>query len=194
MSPKTKVFYNGQQIKRTTVGTFTFKSKARRAWVYFYRMFLLQTLGTLTVSTIYAAGATFGSTMPAEAYNLPLIATITNQYPTKVDDLKSDIVNIISGCEVPGYKKGDAPIILDTNKKMSIGPMMFQVATVIYYEKQLYGKTVTKLEATAIALDETQAKALAKDIIFKDSKGAGNWYNCSIKHSIEPQVSLIKKF
>lgn len=113
--------------------------------------------------------------------------------PEKISALKLEVVNAISNCEVPGYKDGAAPIILDTNNKMSIGPMMFQVATVIHYEKQLYGKDVTALEATNIALDEGQAKALAQDIMFKDSKGVGNWFNCMNKTGVSAKIGVIKE-
>jgi hypothetical protein len=103
------------------------------------------------------------------------------------------VVETISGCEVPGYKAGAAPIILDTNNKMSIGPMMFQVATVIHYEQFLYGKTVTPLEATTIALDEQTAKALAQDIMFKDAKGVANWWNCMNKTGVDSKIEVIKE-
>lgn len=181
-----KVYYNGKQL-RTKQGKFSsFKSFVRKVWFWTKVSTGAVALGALLVGIGFVSAAS----NKVEAQNN---VTIIDKTPEKVEALKKDVVQTISDCEAPGYKPGDAPIILDTNNKMSIGPMMFQVATVIYYEKALYGKDVTKLEATAIALDEKQAKALASDIIFKDSKGAGNWYNCSNKHDIAPQVSIIKK-
>lgn len=118
---------------------------------------------------------------------------IIDRSPEKIAKLKAETVALISGCEVPNFKQGDAPIILDTNNKMSIGPLMFQIATVVEYEKKLYGRTVTRYEATMIALDADQAKQLATDIIFKDG-GAGNWFNCSKKLDINQRVKMIKEF
>lgn len=142
------------------------------------------------VIIVSCAGITYFSTSTVSA-DVPL-APVVDLSPVKMEALKNTVVDEISNCEVTGYKTGDAPIILDTNNRMSIGPMMFQVATVIQYEKALYGKDVTRLEATTIALDEVQAKALAKDILFKVSDGQHNWLNCSNKHDITAQINLIK--
>ena len=119
--------------------------------------------------------------------------TIINKMPEKVADLKQEVVEAISGCEVPGYKPDQAPIILDTNNKMSIGPMMFQVATVQHYMKVLHGQDVTALEATQIALDEKQAKALAEKIMFEDAKGVANWWNCMNRTGVKAKIEVIKE-
>lgn len=144
------------------------------------------TIATLTGAFLVFCGAIGFSSNKVEA-------TVTDSMPAQVEKLKAEVVSVIASCEVPGYKETQAPIILDSNNKMSIGPMMFQVATVIHYEKLLYGKDVTALEATTIALDATQAKALATDIMFKDAKGVGNWYNCANKTGVKAKIEVIKE-
>jgi len=71
--------------------------------------------------------------------------------------------------------------------------MMFQVATVQHYEKLLYGKDVTALEATEIALNEQEAKALAEKIMFEDAKGVKNWWNRMNKTQVAPKIEVIKE-
>jgi hypothetical protein len=74
---------------------------------------------------------------------------------------------------------------------MSIGSFRFQVAAVQQYKQKLYGKTITRQEATLIALDEPQARALAHDIAFTDN-GIGNWYNCMNRYNLNEKVKLIQ--
>lgn len=117
--------------------------------------------------------------------------TVVDKMPEKVDALKEEVLKTLSSCEARGYKDGDAPIILDTNNKMSIGPFMFQVATVQHYYKTIYGKEITRHEATIIALDEEKARELAKAVIF-DLDGLRNWLNCANKHNLRPKVDVIR--
>jgi hypothetical protein len=110
----------------------------------------------------------------------------------KIAELKTKVVDDIQKCESKGYKENDGIIIFDSNSEASIGTMQFQRKTVIHYYKTLYGKTITPKEAILIALDDEKAEALAHDIIFKDSKGVGNWYNCSKKIDAQGRISTIK--
>lgn len=111
----------------------------------------------------------------------------------KVEELKDSIVEDIRNCERSNYNENDAPIILDTNKKMSIGTFMYQKTTVQHYYKTLYGKNITGKEATLIALDEPKARELTYDIIFKDSKGWRNWFNCGVKIKVEGRLQTINE-
>ena len=121
-------------------------------------------------------------------------ATVIDSMPAKIEDLKNSVVERLVKCESAGLKESDAPIILDTNKKMSIGVLQFQVATVIHYVKVLESRDITKLEATLIALDADKAKSLAKSIIFETKSGViSDWFNCSNKGNLQSEVNLIKK-
>lgn len=111
----------------------------------------------------------------------------------KIEGLKNSLVEDIRNCERSTYDENDAPIILDTNKKMSIGTFMYQKATVQHYYKTLYNQTITPKEAVLIALDEEKARTLTYDIIFKDSKGWRNWYNCGVKVGATERLKIINE-
>lgn len=113
-------------------------------------------------------------------------------YLGKINAIKNGLLSELKHCESGTISEDSAPIILDTNNKMSIGLYMFQTDTVRHYYRILYGKEITKLDATLIALNEEKARDLAKDIIFKDEKGWKNWFNCGKKHNFETKVSYIK--
>jgi hypothetical protein len=179
MNQKTKLFYQGRRIN----GRFdSFKAKCRRAGIYTVRAAVIVTVlyGTFTL------GALVYSTDNITVAN----AQEVNQLPAKIADLKADVIDQIQSCETPNLTEDDAPIILDPNNRMSIGSMMFQIATVQEYEKSLYGKTVTRKETVEIALDEKEAKALANDIVFKED-GLGNWLNCANKVRCAPHARSI---
>lgn len=112
--------------------------------------------------------------------------------PVKIEALKQEVVTSIEGCETPNMTADDAPIILDTNNQMSIGPLMFQIKTIQEYEQKIYGKTVTRKDAVEIALDATQSAQLAEDIIFKEG-GINNWYNCNQKLALSPKIAVIEE-
>lgn len=111
----------------------------------------------------------------------------------KVEALKNDLVYQLKSCESQKATDDDALIIFDTNKKASIGQWQFQVDTVIYYYKKLYGEVISRKEAVLIALDESKSAELAERILFEEPKGYTNWAICSNKFDIQKQVSLIKK-
>jgi hypothetical protein len=178
-----KIYYNGKL--RTKQGKFSsVRSFFRKLWLY-----TKITIGACVAgAALVGIGFIMAASNKVEAQN-----TIIDKTPEKVAQLKKEVVQAISSCEVPNYKAGAAPIILDTNNKMSIGPMMFQVATVQHYEKLLYGKDVTALEATEIALNEQEAKALAEKIMFEDAKGVKNWWNRMNKTQVAPKIEVIKE-
>lgn len=181
-------------MKHYKLGTYKIRTRGQSRIRTFFAKLLFWSkvaIGTgMMAGIFFAIGASTFSTQIVIA-SAPEKVEV-NTMPQKIADLKSQVVEAISACEVPGYKEGQAPIILDTNNKMSIGPMMFQVATVQHYEQSLYGKTVTQLEATSIALDPVQAKALAQDIMFKDAKGVANWWNCMNRTNVAPTIAVIK--
>ncbi len=110
-----------------------------------------------------------------------------------IEALKDEVVETIRSCESGGYSEEDGIIIFDSNNKASIGTLQFQKTTVQYYYKMFYGEEITSKQAVMIALDDKKASELAKRIIFEDSKGWKNWYNCGNKHNIDAEVKVIKK-
>jgi hypothetical protein len=116
-----------------------------------------------------------------------------NMFEGKINALKNELVYQLKGCEGGKATEDDALIIFDTNKKASIGQWQFQIDTVIYYYKKLYGESITRKQAVLIALDEAKSAELAERVLFEEPKGYTNWAICSAKHDIQKQIALIKK-
>jgi hypothetical protein len=113
---------------------------------------------------------------------------------TKIVELKGEVLDTLRSCESRGGKESDGLITFDSNKQASIGTYQFQKDTVIRYYKALYGKDITGKEAVMIALDDSQSRQLANDIIFSnDAKGIGNWYNCENKNNLSDNIKWINK-
>ena len=136
----------------------------------------------------------YGAYKFGETNVISIQAETVDSMPAKIEKLKDEVVDKLISCESQGYKESDAPIIYDTNRKMSIGLAQFQIATVIYYEKVLYNRQITAKEAVLIALDETQTRELAKQIIFNSKSGViKDWYNCSNRYKLQDKVQIIKE-
>ncbi len=120
------------------------------------------------------------------------ISALTSKNSNKIEEIKSDVLNRLKECESGTLKISDAPILLDTNHRISIGMFMFQRKTVIYYYHKLYNKTITKREAVEIALSP-KARSLASDIIFKERGGIFNWANCAKQKNLVIEVTIIKR-
>lgn len=170
-----KIYYMGKRIRESSGRFSSFKKKLKK-W----------TLIAVLVYGVYVAG---GLLQPRAIATPVLFDNLT----PKIEELKDSIVEDIRNCERSNYEEEDAPIILDTNKKMSIGVFMYQKATVQHYSKKLYGKELTGKEATLFALDEDKARQMTYDVIFKDSKGWANWYNCGKKIGVETRLQVIRE-
>lgn len=183
-----KIYVNGKRsnkLERDYEGKFTsFKRRVKN----FFRMVMIGA-GILTASFILIVLG--GYVNPAIKYQTT-IAEKDNLTP-KVNDIKDKIISDIQSCESVGHKESDGIIIFDSNKEASIGTLQFQRKTVQHYYKTLYGQDITPKEAILIALDDDKAEALAKDIIFKDSKGWKNWFNCGTKTNTETKLKVINE-
>lgn len=122
----------------------------------------------------------------------PVLAQ-TDTFNSRVETLKNEVVEKLAGCEANGFTSDDAPIILDSNKEISLGRWMYQRDTVIYYVKKLYGQDITRKEAVLIALDDEKGASLTKDILFKEANGYKNWAICSKKLGLVNQIEIINK-
>lgn len=158
------------------------------------KLFIKRVLKIMTWSSF--VGLSIYLSYIAGQFSVTKIVFADNQediFTKKVDMLKADVVNQLKSCESNGYKEKDGLIVFDTNQKPSIGKLQFQVKTVVYYYSKLYGKTITNKEAIEIALDESKASDLAKDILFKVDNGSGEWFNCSKKLGLQNQINIINK-
>ena len=180
MNPKTRIYYMGRRLN----GQFdSFKMKLRRL----VRSVVRYTLAGGAFYAIFMLGAFTWSTSTTEAYTVNLL-------PEKVAELKADVINRLAACESAGHEEDDGIIIFDSNKVASIGQLQFQVKTIQYYSKKLYGQTITPKEAVLIALDYEKASKLATDIIFREGGNPEkDWYNCSIKLNLKAEVAVLNK-
>lgn len=182
-----KVFQGSKRLKdiyphATKWQVFKFKT-AR----FLRKLFLIS---AIAVVAFFVAKTWYPDTTYAVQEKLVMVDTLGK----KVEELKSDLLSDLSACESGGHKESDGIIIFDSNNEASIGQYQFQIKTVQHYYKVIYNQTITRKEAVLIALDEAKAKSLAHDIIFKgDSKGLGNWVNCTKKKSLNTQLAIIKK-
>lgn len=184
---KIKVFFMGQRLcdiypHATRFQVFKYKVRNVFRKMVIFAMFLALLVGTYKVGS-------FLSPRTILAENKVQVDSL----PSKIEELKMDLVGRLSKCESAGLNKDDGILVFDTNNKASIGPLQFQKATVTYYEKSLYGKDVNGNEAVIIALDYAQASVLAKDIIFTTPKGLSNWLNCANKLGLRGEVDIINK-
>lgn len=184
---KLKVFYMDKRLK-------DIYPHATRFQVFKYK---LARFVRKVVICSFILGAIYGAFQVGRITTEPILVKAEDKsatlYAQKVDALKTKVVAEIQSCESAGHKEADGIIIFDTNNKASIGTMQFQVATVIHYYKALYNKVITPKEATLIALDNAQATALAKDIMFTTKNMAGkDWVNCTAKYDSDTKISIIK--
>jgi len=115
-----------------------------------------------------------------------------SMFKSKIDSLKDKVVAEILSCESAGYKESDGLIIMDTNKKLSVGLMQWQVSSVQYYSKTLNNVVLTPTEAIKLALDKEQATKLARDVMFRTkNKASKDWYNCSQRFNSDAKIDMI---
>lgn len=157
------------------------------------RFFSQVVKGTLILATL------FGMVMFGR-YAFPNTIHATQEYPVEVDnlgpkvkELKANVLAELKKCETGARTELDAPILLDSNNKMSIGLYMFQIDTVVHYSKTLYNEDISRKKAVEIALSEVQASQMAEDIIFETKNGIRNWANCDDKLGLSSKVNFIKQ-
>lgn len=140
---------------------------------------------------LYSAGRYFH---PLKVYAEKEVDVSDVKFQEKVELLKDEVVNTLAQCENKGYTANGVQLIWDTNDKASIGPLMFQIDTVIHYFKMKTGETLTKKDAIILALDEIKAKELAKYVLFETPNMAGkDWVNCNKMHKLDDRIRLIKE-
>lgn len=194
-----RVYYNGKRTANVYLsGNWITRSFAvvKREVKYFSKVALIVT-------------AVYGVVMGYNWYKAPAVAeakaqTIaTDTLKTKVEAMKWEVVDTIETCEKGQYGENDGIILYDplisnpksTAKKNvpSIGVMMWKQSTIVGYVKSLRNVTINMKEAALIALDRSEARQLAYEVIFKTDNGYKNWLNCSNKHSIGTKVAIIKQ-
>lgn len=111
-----------------------------------------------------------------------------------LDAAKEKTIDILEKCESGGHKWDEGFIRLDTNDKLSYGPLQWQKDTVKHYVKVRDGREISGLEAVNIALDRVQSRSLALFVIFETEQGVDkDWVICSRNYQIQARVDLIKE-
>jgi hypothetical protein len=131
----------------------------------------------------------------------------------KIEALKDDVVTQLLDCERAGHKDEDGLVTYDATDaqfekflntqtkqtvvdrgEMSYGVLQFKKSTVKYFVKLQTGKDITGKEALMIALDEPEARKLAKFVAFETKNKMGkDWKNCTIKHNLDEKIDIIKQ-
>lgn len=122
-------------------------------------------------------------------------AEVINNLPEKITELENEVMADLASCETRGVNEPDAAIILDTNDAMSIGRYMYQIRTVQHYAHVFYDVELSRKEAIQVAIDahpDISLDDMTRKVIFEDSKGIDNWYNCNVKLGLEAKIEIIK--
>lgn len=183
---KLKVLFYGKPMREIYPFATRWEVRKYKARRFLFRLFKWSLGAAVVTGAIYGA---FITGQYATASN----TVVLDRLPGKIQEMKAEVLARLKDCESKGYKESDAPMILDTNKEMSLGKLMFQVKTIQHYEQKLYGKNVTRLEAVGIAFDESAATSLANDIIFKSGTGNREWVNCFNQKNLQAEVDMVKR-
>lgn len=184
-----KLFQNGKYLRDVYPFATRFEVIKYRVQKFTRKVFQWFTLSGIVAVIILVS-------FIAGQYSTPVSyvkAETVDSLPSKILKLKASVVADLKGCESAGYKEQDGLIILDTNNKMSIGQLQFQIDTVQYYSKTLYKKPITRKEAVMIALNTVEAEKLATEVIFNTDKGLSNWINCANRLGLKEKVNIIKQ-
>lgn len=154
-----------------------------------------------SVAVVAGVATTFVSYGEVEAQNPEI--KVVDLTPEKIEVLKTDLVERLTQCEGMHYTEEDAIVTYDNNPKetlrgknvWSFGLLQWKVSTIQSQVKLRDGKDITQKEAVLLALDTSEAQALAKYTIFsgKDAKGIGHWHGCAEKHDLYGEVKMIQR-
>jgi len=193
MSKQTKIY----NMNRDLIGRFTCDGK--KPVVSTYRKFKYAMRKGIQVAVVctFLAGATTGVFTAGKTSTTATFVQAEDKsgemYDIKVEALKDAVMAKLSQCESAGHKESDGIIIMDTNNKLSIGQYQWQVSSVQHYYKLMTGKEISKKDAIILALNETEARKLAKFVAFETKNKIGkDWVNCNNKHNLDTQVDMIK--
>ena len=118
---------------------------------------------------------------------------ITESQAEKIERLKYELVDDLAAkCETKDSKDPDGVIIFDSNNKPSLGAWQWQTASIQHYVKLFEDKEISRSEAISLAVDHDKARELTKRVIFEDSKGVENWFNCANKLNLRARIEIIK--
>lgn len=180
-------------IKRDSKGRFvSTKTKVK------FATFLIFTVGTLTAGHLYVEPAIDRANeetrkvlenVQKELHYVAPKAEAAEITPSKIEEMKADVLNRLEKCENPSKK----PIVFDSNGVASVGQFQWQPHSFQHYWEKMTGEKITEKEAVIKALDDATARRLASYVIFETDKGsAKDWVNCTKWHDLGTLVEFIK--
>jgi len=190
---KIKVTWNGERLRDIyphATRMQVFKYKVRR---FIQRALFIMKWGFLALGFLLMAFWIGGYVYSSEKIMFQDREVLVDTLSTKIEQLKSTVLDDLKSCETSNIDESAGIVKFDSNKVASIGSYQFQVKTIQHYYKSLYNREITGKEAVLIALDDAEARQLAEDIIFKDSKGIENWYNCANRKSLRSKIDIVKQ-
>lgn len=154
------------------------------------------TILTISIIAITVGAVVFAGTQAEQEQKTinykSLYEAQTQNYERMIKANQDEVLETLQKCETGTVKEPNGAIILDTNKRMSIGRFMFQRRTVKYFYKKIYGEEINNAEAIAIAIDEEKVTELARKILFEEKDGYKHWLNCAKKHNLKDKIEIIK--
>ncbi len=189
---KIKVTWNGEKLRdiypyatKWQVIKFRTRRMARKA-LYFGKWAVIG-LGLLLIA-FWLGGAKYSTEVVTFKDREVVVDTLT----AKINQLKGALLDDLRSCESGGAPESAGLIVFDSNKQASIGSYQFQIKTIQSYSSSLRGQDLTRKEAILLALDDEEARQLAKEIIFGTDKALENWHNCSIRKGLYNKLETIK--
>jgi len=192
MTKQTNIYHN-----RDLIGRFTCDGKKPVVGAWRKFKYVMKKGIRVAVICTFLAGATTGVFTAGKISTTATFVQAEDKssviYQEKVEALKDAVMSKLSQCESAGHKESDGIIIMDTNDKLSIGQFQWQISSVQHYYKLMTGKDITKKEAIILALNEQEARKLAKYVAFETKNKIGkDWVNCNNKYNLDMQVDMIK--
>lgn len=180
---------------------------SKKSWKFKGITFILFFVGVFTVGHYFVEPAiekansetreVLGRVSKALSNDLSYVAGTrveASEIGTDLAKAKEKTIDILEKCESGGHTWEEGFIRLDSNDKLSYGPLQWQKATVVHYIEKRDGRKITGLEAVEIALDREQSRALAMYVIFETDRGVeSDWVICDRNNGIQARVDIIKE-
>jgi hypothetical protein len=106
-----------------------------------------------------------------------------------IEQRKDEVLRQLAICESGGYGDSDRPIY--GGRGSYAGRFQFTTRTVINYVREMDGRQLSSQEALSLAHDYTQARDLAKYVIFELGH-YWNWPACSRKLGLAKEVADVR--
>lgn len=189
---KIKVTWNGERLRDIYPHATKMQVLKYKIRKFIQRLLFVMKWGFIAISFMLLAFWTGGYVYSSEKILFQDREVKVDTLSLKIESLKGAVLDDLKSCESSDVEESIGIIKFDSNSVASIGSYQFQVKTVIGYYKSLYNTEITGKEAILIALEDSKARELAKDIIFKENGGIENWKTCANRKDLRSKIGVIK--